>query len=115
MTTTHMDWIRLLSQKRLGQDIQSTTTSNGRSKFQSDIDRIVFSPAFRRLAKKTQVHPLAPNDHVHNRLTHSLEVARVGAALGNAFGHAMGSAIKERLPARVSPADLSAIVHAAVP
>jgi len=49
-----------------------------RSQFEQDYDRIVFSPPFRRLARKTQVHPMARNDHIHNRLTHSIEVASVG-------------------------------------
>jgi dGTPase len=49
-----------------------------RSDFHIDHDRVVFSSAFRRLGRKTQVHPLAQNDHTHNRLTHSVEVASVG-------------------------------------
>ena len=54
----------------------------GRSQFESDYDRVVFSQPFRRLARKTQVHPMALNDHVHNRLTHSIEVASVGRSFG---------------------------------
>src|SRR3989344_52335 len=104
-----MDWAKLLSQKRVGKKEQSTPPSNGRTKYESDVDRIVFSGAFRRLSRKTQVHPLAPNDHVHNRLTHSLEVARVGAALGQAFGRSR----KEELPENIQPADIGTIVHAA--
>ncbi len=33
-----------------------------RTPFQADYDRIIYSKPFRRLARKTQVHPLAPND-----------------------------------------------------
>jgi dGTPase len=73
-----MDWETLLSTKRLGIGSKSPVVRPGRTEYESDIDRIVFSSAFRRL---TQVHPLAANDHVHTRLTHSLEVARVGRAL----------------------------------
>ena len=51
-----------------------------------DHDRIIFSGAFRRLAVKTQVHPLSNNDHVHTRLSHSLEVASVGRSLGSRLG-----------------------------
>lgn len=54
-----------------------------RSAFHRDYDRIIFSNPFHRLSKKTQVHPLSKNDHVHNRLTHSLETASVGRSLGN--------------------------------
>ena len=41
-----------------------------RSDFERDYDRLVFSPAFRRLQNKTQVFPLPGNIFVHNRLTH---------------------------------------------
>jgi dGTPase len=59
-----------------------TPLMDDRSPFEADYDRVIFSDPFRRLAKKTQVHPLAPNDHVHNRLTHSIEVASVGRSFG---------------------------------
>ncbi|MQO98740.1 dNTP triphosphohydrolase, partial [Prevotella copri] len=39
--------------------------------------------AFRRLQNKTQVFPLPGSIFVHNRLTHSLEVASVGMSIGN--------------------------------
>lgn len=54
-----------------------------RSQFQRDYDRIIFSAAFRRMQNKTQVFPLPGKIFVHNRLTHSLEVASVGRSLGN--------------------------------
>src|SRR5260221_7339827 len=79
-----MEWEKLLSIERLKRP--DAVLESGRSPFQQDIDRIVFSKAFRRLAHKTQVHPLSPNDHVHTRLTHSIEVASVGRSLGTAVG-----------------------------
>ena len=82
-----MNWKKLLNDKRLG--IKKTTSNNsldGRSQFQKDFDRIVFSPAFRRLQDKTQVFPLPESDFVHTRLTHSLEVSVVGRSLGNLVG-----------------------------
>lgn len=54
-----------------------------RSQFQRDYDRIIFSSPFRRMQNKTQVFPLPEHIFVHNRLTHSLEVASVGRSLGN--------------------------------
>lgn len=60
--------------------------TNIRTAFMADFDRVIFSNPFRRLSKKTQVHPLSQNDHVHNRLTHSLEVASVGRSLGIGVG-----------------------------
>ncbi|MCK4623339.1 MAG: dNTP triphosphohydrolase [Desulfuromonadales bacterium] len=77
-------WPKLLSTKRVGtqETDQSESNLGVRTEFESDYDRVVFSAPFRRLAKKTQVHPLAPNDHVHNRLIHSIEVGSVGRSLG---------------------------------
>ena len=43
---------------------------------------MVFSSPFRRLQNKTQVFPLPGSVFVHNRLTHSMEVACVGAVDG---------------------------------
>ncbi len=57
-----------------------------RSTYQRDFDRIIFSSPFRRLQNKTQVFPLPGTDFVHNRLTHSLEVASVGRSIGTIVG-----------------------------
>ena len=79
-----MDWNKLLSSRRYHPG--STITmfrSHDRSQFQRDYDRLIFSSPFRRLQNKTQVFPLPGNIFVHNRLTHSLEVASVGRSLGN--------------------------------
>lgn len=105
----NMEWHRLLSAKRIGKTEQSSPDKDGRSKFDSDVDRITYCGAFRRLSRKTQVHPLAGNDHVHNRMTHSLEVARVGFALGKALGTEIG----KYLPELMTPSDVGTIVHAA--
>ena len=79
-----MDWKVLLREHRLCRP--GAESQPGRSPFQQDLDRVVFSAAFRRLAHKTQVHPLSANDHVHTRLTHSIEVASVGRSLGTIVG-----------------------------
>jgi dGTPase len=82
-----MDWQKLLCDEQFSFDDNDTKSSlDGRSQFQKDFDRIVFSPAFRRLQDKTQVFPLPESDFVHTRLTHSLEVAVVGRSLGNLVG-----------------------------
>lgn len=47
----------------------------------SDKSRIVFSTAFRRMQRKTQVFPLVEGTFVRNRLTHSLEVADLGRSI----------------------------------
>ena len=85
-----MEWEKLLNDNRLGINKKSSKIkTDGRSQFQKDFDRIVFSPAFRRLQDKTQVFPLPESDFVHTRLTHSLEVAVVGRSLGNLVGKAV--------------------------
>ena len=82
-----MEWEKLLTDSRLGERHPAKQKlSDGRSEFQKDFDRIVFSPAFRRLQDKTQVFPLPESDFVHTRLTHSLEVSCVGRSLGNLVG-----------------------------
>lgn len=78
-----MDWKKLISNKRLGQESRHTERHDDRTEFKRDYDRLIFSAPFRRLQNKTQVFPLPGSIFVHNRLTHSLEVASVGMSLGN--------------------------------
>ena len=78
-----MDWKILISNKRLGQEQRHTERHDDRTEFKRDYDRLIFSAPFRRLQNKTQVFPLPGSVFVHNRLTHSLEVASVGMSLGN--------------------------------
>ncbi|MFA9391414.1 MAG: deoxyguanosinetriphosphate triphosphohydrolase [Prolixibacteraceae bacterium] len=78
-----MDWNKLLSIKRLGKPTSGQITPDTRTQFQRDYDRLIFSSPFRRLQNKTQVFPLPGSVFVHNRLTHSLEVASVGRSMGN--------------------------------
>jgi dGTPase len=103
-----MNWNQLLCADRLGN--RTAKHEEGRSPFHSDHDKIIFSGAFRRLARKTQVHPLATNDHIHNRMTHSLEVACVGRTLGIRVGQALKD--KGDLPAHIWPTDIGDIVQA---
>ncbi len=78
-----MDWKQLISSKRLGQESRYGQKHDERSEFKRDYDRLIFSAPFRRMQNKTQVFPLPGSIFVHNRLTHSLEVASVGMSLGN--------------------------------
>ncbi len=52
-----------------------------RSSFQIDRDRIIFSFAFRRLQSKTQVFQSGEYDFYRTRLTHSIEVAKLGRSI----------------------------------
>lgn len=79
-----MEWENLLKLERLSDP--DYIQKKHRPAYLQDMDRILFSQPFRRLANKTQVHPLYDNDHLHQRLIHSLEVASVGRSLGIEVG-----------------------------
>ncbi len=103
---------KLLSNKRYytNGEFKGEEEKYYRSSFHKDYDRVIFSNSFRRLSKKTQVHPLSKNDHVHNRLTHSLEVASVGRSLGLRAGEFL----KNRYPEiEINPYDVAYIIQTA--
>jgi len=107
-----MEWSKLLSPQRLGKD-HLRPLEHGRSPFQQDYDRIVFSSAFRRLQDKTQVFPLAQSDYVRTRLTHSLEASCIARSLGNLVGvhicknHPVGPIISSDVGAILAAAALA--------
>src|SRR6185369_7527790 len=94
-----MEWTNCFSGRRYG---VSGKSSEIRSEYERDYDRIIFSSAFRRLQNKTQVFPLPKHKFVHNRLTHSLEVASVGRTLGKIIGKELSnlSKVEENKEAR---------------
>ena len=76
--------------------------SDVRTCYQRDVDRIVYSKAFRRLKHKTQVFLQPEGDHYRTRMTHTLEVVRISRTIARAlqlnedlteaiaFGHDLG-------------------------
>ena len=76
-----LNWSKLLNSDRL-RNSNRETENDPRNEFESDFGRIIFSPAIRRMHDKTQVMPLTTDDHVHSRLTHSMEVMAIGHSLG---------------------------------
>lgn len=85
-----LDWERLLCDRRLRLDAEGrlawyrSQETEPRTPAEADVQRIIFSAPFRRLAGKTQVYPFARFGALHNRLTHSLETAEVGSGLAEA-------------------------------
>ncbi|MBO4577001.1 MAG: deoxyguanosinetriphosphate triphosphohydrolase [Neisseriaceae bacterium] len=116
-----MQWQQLLSTQRFeikDNKIQPTVTRSTeegknalRTDFHIDYDRVVFSGSFRRLGRKTQVHPFAKHDLTHNRLTHSVEVASVGRSLGNHIGLILQE--NNQLPPNITPQDIGTVVQVA--
>jgi dGTPase len=109
-----LNWNSLISDFRCpypGSDPAPSKAEPFRTPFQADYDRIIYSKPFRRLARKTQVHPLAPNDHIHNRLTHSLEVASVGRS----FASMLWDLLKRRneVPEKLTADDFRQVLQAA--
>ena len=61
-------------------------SSEVRTPFQRDRDRIVHSKAFRRLKHKTQVFIAPEGDHYRTRLTHTLETGCIARTVSRALG-----------------------------
>lgn len=105
-----MQWEKLITTKRFGQEHYYPANHDLRTEFQRDYDRLIFSPVFRRLQNKTQVFPLPGSVFVHNRLTHSLEVSCVGRSIGNSVSRLLS----ERYPDKAHYfSEIGAIVAAA--
>jgi len=62
----------------------------GRTPFEQDRDRIIYSPAFRRLQNKTQVFLSGEFDFYRTRLTHSMEVSQIGRSIVNHLNRSAG-------------------------
>jgi len=56
-----------------------------RSLFDRDRDRILYSKEFRRLNRKTQVFVSGFDDHIRNRLTHTIEVSQISQTISSYF------------------------------
>ena len=73
-----------LSSKSRGR-LNPETPCPVRTAFQVDRDRIVYSNAFRRLKRKTQVFLSPLGDHYRTRLTHTLEVSEIARTIARAM------------------------------
>src|ERR1700760_2403827 len=75
------DFYRAFDCDYLRNDANRERKTDYRSIFHQDRDRIMFSPAFRRLQTKTQVFQAGEYDFYRTRLTHSLEVSRIAESI----------------------------------
>lgn len=105
-----MNWNTCFSNARFGQEYKS---DQPRTAYERDFDRLIFSAAFRRLQDKTQVFPLPGPILVHNRLTHSLEVASVGRSLGKLVGQRLADLVEEETAREFYRSELSSVIAAA--
>jgi dGTPase len=69
------DWDRMVAIPDSGSPETYRTPSR------RDFARIVHTPAFRRLQRKTQLFPGDESDFFRNRMTHSLEVAQIAKSI----------------------------------
>jgi dGTPase len=121
--TTPRTLTELLSSRRIATahfDEQIAFDGQQRSAFETDGDKIGFTEGFRALADKTQVHDRVERGGNHrNRLTHSIEVSRVGRSLGVALGarmisyYGLNAAPCGEAYWRVDPTDIGTIVSSA--
>ncbi len=65
---------------------RGSASTDMRTEFEKDYQRIISSASFRRLQDKTQVFPLDKSDFIRTRLTHSLEVANFARSIGRMIG-----------------------------
>lgn len=114
---------QLLSASRISTgELEDTAhlSTQHRSAYETDGDKISFTEAFRTLADKTQVHGrVDTGGDLRNRLTHSIEVSRVGRSLGVALGARMIGYYGLYAPPsaeafwQINPNDIGSIVAAA--
>jgi dGTPase len=101
---------------KLTTDRQMNEISFLEASIESDRGRILSSPAFRRLQKRTQVFALELNASIRTRLTHSLEVAQTARYIAKTIlknldetGEAYG--LEEMENAFISTAEMTSLLH----
>ena len=77
-----LNWNSLLTIDTIPGRKNKNRPFDGRTSFDKDYYKIVFSAPFRRLQDKAQLFPLDSSDFVRTRLTHSMEVATIARTLG---------------------------------
>ena len=79
---------------RIGDEPARTTVPPGQAYVQ-DLERILYSSAFRRLAGVTQVFQTGRGHMVHNRLTHTIKAGHIARAIANNLGDPFNAEVAE--------------------
>lgn len=81
-----IDWEKYLQPERQRQSgTHASIEWDSRNQFESDLGRVIFCPAIRRMHDKTQVIPLTSGDTILTRLTHSMQVMSVAESLAHYY------------------------------
>lgn len=81
-----LDWDNYLkADRRRPSGTQAQQGRDCRNQFESDLGRVIFCPAIRRMHDKTQVIPLTSGDTILTRLTHSMQVMSVAESLAHFY------------------------------
>ena len=81
-----IDWEKYLNPERQRKSgTHAMTDWDIRNPYESDLGRVIFCPALRRMHDKTQVIPLTSGDTILTRLTHSMMVMSVAESLAHNY------------------------------
>ena len=81
-----IDWDKYLKPERQRKSgTHASVEWDKRNQFESDLGRVVFCPAIRRMHDKTQIIPLTSGDTILTRLTHSMQVMTVAESLAHCY------------------------------
>lgn len=69
----------------------------GRSQYQRDYARILYSSSFRRLQGKNQFLGISSDKFFRNRLTHSLEVSQIATSIAQSLSYTLNLLIGKRI------------------
>lgn len=109
-----IDWEKYLSPERLRKTGSHASVDwDLRNPFESDLGRVIFCPALRRMHDKTQVIPLTSGDTVLTRLTHSMMVMSVAESLAHYYTRTEAFKTQYGEKAYVYDASISAILRTA--
>lgn len=109
-----IDWEKYLKpERRRRSETQASIGWDSRNQFESDLGRVIFCPAIRRMHDKTQVIPLTSGDTILTRLTHSMQVMSVAESLAHYYTRSESFKETYKDKAYAYDASISAILRTA--